>query len=125
VGYHIFDVLHLDGRPTVDLPYRHRRDLLAGLGIVDEVVRVAPHIVDVDGHDVLTAAATAGLEGVIAKRLASTYQPGRRSPDWIKVALVRTQEVVIIGYKPGGGRRAGGGPDLGGGRRRRAAVRPL
>jgi bifunctional non-homologous end joining protein LigD len=107
VGYHVFDVLHVDGRSTVDLPYRRRRDLLAGLGMADEVVRVPPHFVDVDGRDVLAAAARAGLEGVIAKRLASTYQPGRRSPDWVKVPLNRTQEVVIIGYKPGGGRRAG------------------
>jgi bifunctional non-homologous end joining protein LigD len=109
VGYHVFDVLHLDGRPTLDMPYRQRRDLLTGLGVVDEVVRVPRHFVDVDvdGRDVLAAAAAAGLEGVIAKRLASAYHPGRRSPDWVKVPLSRTQEVVIIGYKPGGGRRAG------------------
>jgi bifunctional non-homologous end joining protein LigD len=107
VGYHIFDVLHLDGRSNVDLPYGQRRDLLAGLETVDEVVRVPPSFVDLDGPDVLAAAAAAGLEGVIGKRLASIYQPGRRSPDWVKVPLSRTQEVVIIGYKPGGGRRAG------------------
>jgi bifunctional non-homologous end joining protein LigD len=111
VGYHVFDVLHLDGRSTQDLSYRQRRDLLAGLvtgrGAVGDVVRVPPSFVDVDGRDVLAAAATTGLEGVIAKRLSSPYQPGRRSPDWIKVPLIRTQEVVIIGYKPGGGRRAG------------------
>jgi bifunctional non-homologous end joining protein LigD len=70
-------------------------------------VRVPPHFVDVEGRDVLAAAAAAGLEGVIAKRPTSIYQPGRRSPDWVKVPFSRTQEVVIIGYKPGGGRRAG------------------
>jgi bifunctional non-homologous end joining protein LigD len=107
VGYHVFDVLHLDGGPTLDMAYRQRRDLLTGLGVVDEVVRVPPYFVDVDGRDVLAAAAAAGLEGVIAKRLTSAYHPGRRSPDWVKVPLSRTQEVVIIGYKPGGGRRAG------------------
>jgi bifunctional non-homologous end joining protein LigD len=47
------------------------------------------------------------LEGVLAKRTTSTYQPGRRSPDWIKIKNVRAQEVVIGGWKPGAGRRAG------------------
>jgi bifunctional non-homologous end joining protein LigD len=98
-------VLHLDGRSTVDLRYRQRRDLLADLGTVDRVVRVPPLFVDVDGRDVLAAAAATGLEGAIAKRLTSTYQPGRRSPDWVKVPFSQTQEVVIIGYKPGGGRQ--------------------
>src|SRR5690349_14726008 len=107
VDYHAFDVLSLDGRPMVDVAYRERRDVLTDLGVVARVVRVPPHFVDVDGRDVSAAAASAGLEGVIAKRLVSTYQPGRRSPDWVKVPLVRTQEVVVIGYKPGGGRRAG------------------
>jgi bifunctional non-homologous end joining protein LigD len=107
VGYHVFDVLHLDDRSTVELPYKHRRDLLAGLDVLDGVGRVPPCFVGVDGRDVLAAAAAAGLEGVIAKRLTSICQPGRQSPDWVKVPLSRTQEVVIIGYKPGGGRRAG------------------
>ena len=51
----------------------------------------------VSGAAALAAAAAAGLEGVIAKRLTSNYHPGRRSPDWVKVPLSRTQEVVIIG----------------------------
>jgi bifunctional non-homologous end joining protein LigD len=48
-----------------------------------------------------------GLEGVVAKRLDSAYQPGRRSPSWVKTPLNQTQEVIICGWKPGGGRRAG------------------
>ncbi|MFF5289075.1 ATP dependent DNA ligase [Paractinoplanes globisporus] len=48
-----------------------------------------------------------GLEGVIAKRLDSPYSPGRRSLDWIKAPFIRTQEVVILGFKEGEGRRAG------------------
>ncbi len=47
-----------------------------------------------------------GLEGVIAKRRDSTYTAGRRSRAWVKVKHVRTQEVVIGGWKPGNGRRA-------------------
>jgi len=60
-----------------------------------------------DGPGTVAAADTAGLEGVVAKRRTSRYRPGRRSPDWIKVPFVRTQEVIIVGYQPGEGRRAG------------------
>jgi bifunctional non-homologous end joining protein LigD len=56
---------------------------------------------------VVAAARQRSLEGVVAKRLASPYRPGRRSPEWVKTPFQHTQEVVIIGFKPGEGRRAG------------------
>jgi bifunctional non-homologous end joining protein LigD len=49
----------------------------------------------------------ARVEGIVAKRLDSVYQPGRRSPDWIKVKIFRTQEVVVGGWKPGQAAAAG------------------
>ncbi len=107
VIYHVFDVVQLDGAATTDLPYRRRRALLAELEIGGDAVRTPPHFVDVDGAHLLTAAEAYGLEGVVAKRLDSTYQPGRRSRDWIKVPITPTQEVVVIGWRPGDGRRAG------------------
>jgi bifunctional non-homologous end joining protein LigD len=55
----------------------------------------------------LAAAQEQQLEGIVAKRLDSVYEPGRRSKNWIKVKLVNTQEVVLGGWKPGKGRRAG------------------
>jgi len=58
------------------------------------------------GRQVLAASVQQGLEGIVAKRLDSPYQPGRRSEAWIKVKNLRTQEVVIGGWKPGQGRRA-------------------
>jgi hypothetical protein len=100
----VFDLLHLDGELTLDLPYTRRRNLLSGLDLVGDTVRVPAHVADVDGRHVLAAAQADGLEGVVAKRLTSTNQPGRRSHDWVKTPLNRTQEV---GYKPGGGRRSG------------------
>lgn len=89
VLYQVFDVLHLDGESTMDLPYLSRRELLQGLGLDGDTVRVQAAFVDVDGQSVLTAADHGGLEGVVAKRLTSTYQPGKRSRDWIKVPSVR------------------------------------
>jgi bifunctional non-homologous end joining protein LigD len=41
----------------------------------------------------------------MAKQLPSPYQPGRRSPAWIKVPLTTTAEVIVAGYKAGGRRR--------------------
>jgi bifunctional non-homologous end joining protein LigD len=44
----------------------------------------------------------AGIEGVVAKRRGSTYQPGERSSDWVKLKLEQQQELVIGGYRPQG-----------------------
>src|SRR5690606_5196865 len=61
-----------------------------------------------DGAGLLTVAEQQGLEGVIAKRRGSRYQPGRRSADWLKIKVRARQEVVIVGWTKGEGRRASG-----------------
>ncbi|HEX8767452.1 MAG TPA: hypothetical protein VF714_03735, partial [Jatrophihabitans sp.] len=106
VRYLIFDVLHLDGAATIGLPYRRRRELLDGLQLDDGSWQCPPYFAG-NGAIVLQASQELGLEGVVAKRLDSTYRPGRRSPDWRKLKNVRTQEVVVLGWQPGNGRRAG------------------
>lgn len=108
VVYYVFDLLHLDGRSLLGEPYSRRREELAALGLGGgPAVRVPPSFTDVDGRDVLSVAEDYGLEGVVAKRVGSRYEPGRRSPAWVKVPLVRTQEVLVGGWRPGDGRRAG------------------
>ncbi|MEU4446433.1 non-homologous end-joining DNA ligase [Actinosynnema sp. NPDC050801] len=108
VVYYAFDLVHLDGRSLLGVPYSERRAELAALGLGDLAeVRVPPSFTDVDGRDVLAVAADYGLEGVVAKRVTSRYEPGRRSAGWVKAPLVRTQEVLIGGWRPGDGRRAG------------------
>lgn len=102
-----FDVLHLDGRSTVALSYEHRRELLTDLGLDGETIRTAQAFTGLDAEHVLRAAAAAGHEGLVAKRLRAPYRPGRRSTDWTKHVLRRTQEVVVVGYTPGAGRRTG------------------
>ncbi len=111
VRLYVFDVLH-NGRPLIDRAYATRREALEALGLDRvELVDVPPSWPAEPGQDVgrelLAAARERGLEGVVAKRLASRYEPGRRSPSWVKCPLNRTQEVIICGWKPGGGRRAG------------------
>lgn len=108
VVYYVFDLLHLDGRSLLGEPYSTRREELAALGLSGRTeVRAPPSFTDVDGRDVLAVAEDYGLEGVVAKRVSSRYEPGRRSTAWVKVPLVRTQEVLIGGWRPGDGRRAG------------------
>jgi bifunctional non-homologous end joining protein LigD len=98
-----FDVLHLDGRDLTGLPYAERRALLEGLGLDREGCRVSPAVVG-DGRAIL---AMPGIEGAVAKRLDSAYEPGARSRAWRKIKLQRRQELVIGGYTPGRGARAG------------------
>ena len=106
VTFMAFDVLHLDGRSTLGLPYAERRRLLESLQLEGPSWRTPPAWFG-DGAMVLGAAREQGLEGVVAKRRQSPYRPGRRAEDWLKVKHLRTQEVVVGGWKPGTGRREG------------------
>lgn len=106
VAYLAFDVLHLDGRSTLAMAYEDRKGLLDSLGLAGDHWQTPPWFRG-GGAEVLEAAARTGLEGVVAKRLGSIYQPGRRTGDWVKVKHLRTQEVVVIGSSPGQGRRKG------------------
>ena len=106
VTYLVFDVLHLDGRSLLDTPYVERRRILESLNLSGPSWQTPPHF-EGDGEAVLEASKAQGLEGVLAKRLNSKYYAGKRSDCWLKVKNLRTQEVVIGGWKPGEGRRAG------------------
>jgi bifunctional non-homologous end joining protein LigD len=106
-SYLVFDVLYLDGRSLLDQPYDTRREVLESLALSGSSIATAPVFTDAHGADVLAAARAAGMEGVVAKRRDSPYRPGARSPDWRKVKIVRTQEVVIGGWTDGAGERAG------------------
>jgi len=107
VSYLVFDVLALDDASLLAEPYDRRRELLDGLGIEAPTVRVPPSTPDVPAAQLLDLARAHGLEGVVAKRRAARYEPGRRSPAWVKTALLHTQEVVVGGWTAGEGRRAG------------------
>jgi bifunctional non-homologous end joining protein LigD len=105
VSYIVFDLLWLDGRSLMDLPYVERRERLLELGLQGERWLTPTHHVG-DGAAMLEASRAQGLEGIIAKRLDGPYTPGKRSPGWVKVKNVRTTDVVIGGWLPGEGRRS-------------------
>ncbi len=102
-----FDLLELDGEPLLHLSYLERRDRLARL-LDTSVAGVLLSPSFDDGAALERAAREHGLEGVVAKRTGSTYQPGRRSSDWRKLKLKQRQEAVIAGFTRGKGRRSAG-----------------
>ncbi|MGW5317887.1 ATP-dependent DNA ligase [Nocardia thailandica] len=101
--YIVFDVL-ADGEPIRTWPYAERRALLDGLGLDDgDRIRVPPMwpLDEVGADRLLTAAADVGLEGAVAKRLDSVYEPGVRSKSWLKTVLRQQLDAIVIGAVPG------------------------
>jgi bifunctional non-homologous end joining protein LigD len=107
VTFIAFDLLQAGTRTLTGNPFRQRRALLSGLGLEERGVIISPAFPGEDAADVLAVASTQGYEGIILKRPGSTYMPGRRSRDWLKIKITRTQEVIICGWAPGQGGRAG------------------
>jgi bifunctional non-homologous end joining protein LigD len=104
----VFDLLEHDGRSLVREPYEQRRELLDALLPEPVGGRVqVPPIFDGDLDAALATSRALRLEGVVAKRHGSVYQPGRRSHTWRKIKLLASQEVIIGGWRPGQGRRDG------------------
>jgi bifunctional non-homologous end joining protein LigD len=100
----LFDLLWLDGHSLMRLPYDERRARLEALELAGPNWQT-PAAHHGDGAALLEATARQGLEGLVAKRRDSPYEPGRRTGAWIKVKNVNRQEVVIAGWLPGEGRR--------------------
>jgi bifunctional non-homologous end joining protein LigD len=106
VTYMVFDLLHLSGRNTRQLPYEERRGALEALALDGPSWQTPGYHVG-EGSKLFAASREQGLEGVVAKRLGSRYEPGRRGGSWLKIKNHRSQEVVIGGWLPGKGRRSG------------------
>jgi bifunctional non-homologous end joining protein LigD len=104
VIYAIFDLLYLDGRSLLETPYRERREQLTRLELKGPAWQV-PTAHPGEGSHLYEATREQGLEGVIAKRLNSMYEPGRRSGAWLKIKHRQSEEFVIVGWLPGEGRR--------------------
>jgi bifunctional non-homologous end joining protein LigD len=105
VSYVVFDLLHLDGHDLTGLPLTDRRRLLDQVLEPGPRWRISP--LHDDGAALLEAATEQGLEGVVAKRLDSRYEPGKRTRTWLKVKVRHRQEMVVGGWLPGEGNRTG------------------
>jgi DNA ligase D-like protein (predicted ligase) len=100
IRYFAFDLLHIDGEDLTNTALSERRRLLAplirgsGVEFSDELPGTRDQVVQ--------AVAQVGLEGVVAKRRDSRYEPGQRSGVWQKFKLQHRQEFVVGGFKPEG-----------------------
>jgi bifunctional non-homologous end joining protein LigD len=103
--YYAFDLLELDGEPFVELPLHERKERLRKL-LDGRVKGVAFSESFDDGDALFRVADERHFEGVIAKRLDSTYKVGRRTRDWLKIKTENADEFVVAGYTRGSGRRA-------------------
>src|SRR5215469_851031 len=101
IVFYAFDVLHLNERDVMAEPLEKRRALLPRILREDPTIRLSR---DLPGSvaEIIQALRAAGIEGIIAKRKDSPYQPGERSNDWLKLKLERQQEFVIGGFRPDG-----------------------
>lgn len=102
--YIVFDILEADGVSLIDHLLYERIDILKTR------LKQGKHVIQSEpireyGIEYYQAATQKKLEGIIAKRQNSTYQPGTRSPDWLKIKQVKTCDCVIFGYTQGTGNR--------------------
>ncbi|HLJ53847.1 MAG TPA: non-homologous end-joining DNA ligase, partial [Chthonomonadaceae bacterium] len=105
VQYFAFDLLYADGYDLRAVPLdRRKRRLACALHVAGPVQLVAyfPEV----GESAYAHAIRHGFEGVVAKRLDSRYESGRRSQAWLKIKETASDEFVIGGYTQGAGRRA-------------------
>jgi bifunctional non-homologous end joining protein LigD len=100
VVYYVFDLLHLDGRSWIKMPIEERQAALEKLAAsMPGAIRFSP-VFERKPADLLAAVQKQGLEGIIAKRPGSLYEPDQRSGTWLKCKVHGEQEFVIGGFTP-------------------------
>jgi DNA ligase D-like protein (predicted ligase)/DNA ligase D-like protein (predicted 3'-phosphoesterase) len=103
-AYLVFDILEKDGKPLLDLPLLERKKILKDSVKEGEHVLLADYV-EAKGEVYYEAVLQRGLEGVMAKKKTSTYEPGVRSGNWLKIKKLRSCDCVIFGYTKGTGVR--------------------
>ncbi|HLS44243.1 MAG TPA: non-homologous end-joining DNA ligase [Ornithinicoccus sp.] len=101
-SYLVFDLVGLDDLDLTPLPLSARRAALVDLLPDQPRWQVSPQYAD--GPGLWKATVEQGLEGIVSKRLSSTYQPGVRSRDWLKFPHRATESLVVGGWRPETGR---------------------
>lgn len=100
IVYYVFDLLHLDGASLLDTPIEERRRLMERfIGKAHPPLQLSPVFV-VEPAELMKEVTRQGLEGLVAKRPGSRYEPDRRSGAWVKCKIVNEQEFVIGGFTP-------------------------
>jgi len=97
VAYLAFDALYLEEKPVLRMPVIRRRSRLQKAVEPGGHIFVPDHI-DEDGVELFEACLDRGLEGVVAKHKQSVYVPGQRSPFWLKVKAVKSDDFAVVGW---------------------------
>jgi DNA ligase D-like protein (predicted ligase) len=101
ICYCVFDLLIYQNRDLTQLPFIERREILKSvIKFQSPRMRISEYF-ETSAEPMLQSAREEGLEGVVAKRKSSRYEPGKRSGAWSKFRLNSSQELVIGGYVPG------------------------
>lgn len=103
--YFAFDLLYRDGIDLRATPLAERKRLLNGSVYATHEIQVVPTFAE-DGVALFEAVRQSGMEGIVAKRLGSRYEPGRRTDSWLKIKAHQSDEFVVGGYTAGSGSRA-------------------
>lgn len=111
--FYVFDVLYYKGYQLYDVPLLERKKFLKEILPASTYFLYSDHV-EQAGKELYEFAAENKQEGIIAKLANSTYDPGRRSKNWLKIKAVMQQEAIICGYTaPRGGRKHFGSLILG------------
>jgi DNA ligase D-like protein (predicted ligase) len=100
VVFFVFDVLVNHWKDIKHLALSERLPLLQSAVVPSERVQLSEHFAGPVSRFVV-AVREIGGEGVVAKRLTSRYEPGKRSGTWAKKRINIGQEFVIGGFTPG------------------------
>ncbi|VVB84207.1 DNA ligase [uncultured archaeon] len=102
--YVVFDILEKDGKPLLEIPLMERKTILKN-SVKEGKYVVLSMFVEGSGESYFKAALEKGLEGVMAKKKQSAYEPGKRSNNWLKIKQKKSCDCVIFGYTAGMGSR--------------------
>lgn len=100
----VFDILYKDGKDLINLPLMERKKILEQTVKESERVLLSRYVIE-RGEEFFRECKKKGLEGIMAKRLDSKYEVGKRSKNWLKIKFLKTLDCVVIGYTKGEGWR--------------------
>jgi bifunctional non-homologous end joining protein LigD len=98
IQYYLFDILYFNDKNLMNMSYDKRRKILESLNIEHKFCKVPPSFRG-EGKTILSVAREHSLEGIVCKKLKSIYAANKRSGDWVKVKIVKSDEFIICGFK--------------------------
>jgi len=105
IAYYVFDLLYFNGHRLTDRPLEERRKILQAVLRGGSTVRLSDAI-PANGRALYAAAQDLGVEGIVAKRADSRYEPGIRTRTWLKIKVHQRMDAVVGGFTRGRGARA-------------------